>query len=113
MTHEEMLEVAQEREEEAKPNVHPSLLTSLGPNPTVEKSIPEDTEWIDDIFYIKKTRFGLYTSVLKEPLGHHFITGATENGVIEVTRWHLKSLQDGTLEDHTKVINSGIVGGKL
>ena len=27
---------------------------------TVEKIIPPDVEWIDDAFYIKKTRFGLY-----------------------------------------------------
>ena len=38
------------------------LSDSLGG--TVEKTIPEDVEWIDDAFYIKKTRFGLHTSVL-------------------------------------------------
>ena len=80
---------------------------------TVEKDIPEDVEWIDDSFYIKKTRFGLYTSILKNPLGQHFITGATEEGVLQVTRWHLKSLQEGTLDEYTRVVNSGVVGGKL
>ena len=113
MTHEEMLEVAQEREEQAKPKVNPKLLTSLGPNPTIEKNIPDDVKWIDDTFYVKKTRFGMYTSILKNPLGHHFITGATEDAVVSVTRWHLKSLQEGTLEDYTRVVNSGVVGGKL
>ena len=38
----------------------PRLEDSLGPNPTIEKEIPEDVEWIDSAFYIKKTRFGLY-----------------------------------------------------
>ena len=91
-----------------------TLATSLGPNPTIEKDIPEDVVWIDDCFYIKKTRFGLFTSILKEPIfGAHFITGATEEGVLEMTRWHLKCLQDGTLDDHTYVVNSGVVGGKL
>ena len=80
---------------------------------TVENNIPEDVEWIDDAFYIKKTRFGLYTSILKNPLGQHFITGATEDGVINMTRWHLKCLQDGSLDDYTRVVNSGVVGGKL
>jgi hypothetical protein len=80
---------------------------------TVENNIPEDVEWIDDAFYIKKTRFGLYTSILKNPLGQHFITGATEDGVINMTRWHLKSIQDGSLDDYTRVVNSGVVGGKL
>ena len=51
---------------------------------TIEANIPEDVEWIDDAFYIKKTRFGLFTSILKEPIfGAHFITGATEEGVLE------------------------------
>ena len=91
-----------------------SIYESLGPNPTIEKKIPDDVVWIDDAFYIVKTRFGMYTSVLKEPiLGAHFITGATEDGVIEVSRWHLKCLQDGSLDDHSRIVNSGVVGGKL
>jgi len=89
----------------------PKLSDSFGG--TVEKNIPEDVQWIDDLFYIKKTRFGLYTSILKDPLGQHFITGATEEGVISVSRWHLKCLQEGTLQDYTRVVNSGVVGGKL
>jgi hypothetical protein len=90
---------------------HSKLAKSFGG--TVESIIPPDTEWIDDAFYIKKTRFGLYTSILKEPLGQHFLTGATEEGVLNMSRWHLKCLQDGTLDDHTAVVNSGVVGGKL
>ena len=103
MTHEEVVETA----------INPSLLTTLGHNNTVEKDIPEDVEWLDDAFYIKKTRFGLYTSVLKSPLGANFITGATYDGVLTVSRFHLKCLQEGTLEDHSRVVNSGIVSGKL
>jgi len=91
-----------------------TIMTSLGPNPTIEKEIPEDVEWIDDAFYIKKTRFGMYTSVLKEPiLGANFITGATYDGVLTVSRWHLKCLQEDTLEDNSRIVNSGVVGGKL
>ena len=91
--------------------VDPRLARSFGG--TVEKNIPEDVEWIDDVFYVKKTRFGLYTSILKNPLGQHFITGATEEGVIKMTRWHQKCLQDNTLHLYTRVVNSGVVGGKL
>ena len=47
---------------------------------TVEKDIPTDVVWIDDAFYIKETRFGLFTSILKNPLGQHFITGAYQGG---------------------------------
>jgi len=89
----------------------PKLSTSFGG--TVEKNIPDNVEWIDDAFYIKETRFGLYTSILKEPLGQHFITGGTREGVLTVSRWHLKCLQEDTLQDYTRVINSGVVGGKL
>ena len=89
----------------------PKLSTSLGG--TIEKNIPNDVEWIDDAFYIKKTRFGLYTSILKEPLGQHFITGPTHESVLSISRWHLKCIQDGSLEDYTRVVNSGVVGGKL
>ena len=60
----------------------PKLSDSFGG--TVEKVIPPDVEWIDDAFYIKKTRFGLYTSILQEPLGQHFITGATYEAVLKV-----------------------------
>ena len=80
---------------------------------SVEKDIPENVEWIDDTFYIKKSRFGLYTSILKNPLGQHFITGPTHEAVLDVTRWHLKALQDGTLDEYSRVINSGVVVGKL
>ena len=89
----------------------PRLEDSFGG--TVEKNIPEDVEWIDDAFYIKKTRFGLYTSILKEPLGQHFITGLEYEAVLTVSRWHLKCLQDGSLGDYTRLVNSGVVGGKL
>jgi len=80
---------------------------------TIEKNIPEDVVWIDDAFYIKETRFGLFVSILKEPLGQHFITGATYDAVLTMSRWHLKCLQDGSLDENTRVINNGIVGGKL
>ena len=102
--------MTEQTQQQKKATIH----DSLGTNPVIEKNIPENVEWIDDAFYVKKTRFGLYTSILKEPiLGAHFITGATEDGVIEVSRWHLKCLQDGSLDDYSRVVNSGVVGGKL
>tara|TARA_B100000902_G_C27068977_1_gene793014 strand:- start:433 stop:714 length:282 start_codon:yes stop_codon:yes gene_type:complete len=89
------------------------LSDSLSNPPTIEENIPKDVEWIDDAFYIKKTRFGLYTSILKEPLGAHFLTGGTEEGILEMTRWHLKCLQDGTMDQYTFVVGSATVSGKL
>ena len=96
---------------ETKTDRKPVLSDSFGG--TVEKDIPEDVVWIDDAFYIKKTRFGLYTSILKNPLGQHFITGPTKEAVLTMSRWHLMSLQEGTLQENTRIVNSGVVGGKL
>ena len=45
--------------------------------------------------------------------GRKMLTGHTMDGVIDMTRWHLKCEQDGTLEQYTRVVNSGVVGGKL
>ena len=90
---------------------NPKLSDSFGG--TVEKNIPEDVVWIDEAFYVKETRYGLFISVLKEPLGQHFLTGATKDGVINMSRWHLMCLQENTLQDHSSVVNSGVVGGKL
>jgi len=91
----------------------PEIKVSTSFSGTTEKEIPEDVEWIDDAFYIIKTRFGLHTSVLKNPLGQHFITGLGYNDVLTTTRWHLKALQEGNVDDYTRVVNSGVVGGKL
>ena len=41
------------------------------------------------------------------------LTGHTMDGVIDMTRWHLKCEQDGTLEQYTRVVNSGVVGGQI
>ena len=91
-----------------------TVLDSISDNPTIEKDIPEDQVWIDDVFFIKKTRFGLFVSVLKEPIyGAQFITGPTEEAVLQITRWHLKCLQEDSLDEYTRVVNDGFVGGKL
>ena len=86
---------------------NPKLSDSFGG--TIENNIPKDVVWIDDVFYVKETRYGLFISVLKEPLGQHFLTGATKDGVINMSRWHLMCLQEGTLQDQSSVVNSGVV----
>jgi hypothetical protein len=71
----------------------------------------QQQEWIDDAFYIKETRFGLFTSVMKS--GENFLTGATREGVLSMSRWHLKCEQDGTLHLYTRVVGDSYVSGKL
>ena len=70
----------------------------------------DDMELIDDAFYVQETRF-MWKSVLKD--GKDFLFGLEKQTVIEMSRWHLKCLQDGTLEEYTRVVNDGKVGGKL
>jgi len=71
-----------------------------------------EVDWIDDAFYIYETRFGLFTSVRKDT-GKDFLTGGTYEGVLTMSRWHLKCEQEGTLELYSRVVGSAIVGGKL
>ena len=73
---------------------------------TSEVVVPEGAELIDDVFYVWTTRFNLYTTMTKQ--GRKMLTGATRDGVITMTRWHLKCEQDGTLEQYTRVVNSGV-----
>ena len=76
------------------------------------KEHPEiaEVDWIDDAFYVEQTRF-MWKSVLKN--GKDFLFGLEKQTVIDMSRWHLKCLQDGTLDDYTRVVNNGVVGGKL
>jgi len=78
---------------------------------TNEVVVPKGAELIDECFYVWKTRYGLYSSMTKE--GRKMMTGATKDGVTELTRWHLKCEQDGTLEQYTRVVGDAFVSGKL
>ena len=71
----------------------------------------DDVEWIDDSFRMEKTRMGLWKSVLKDE--KDFLFGLDYDAVLKMSRWHLKCLQEGTLDQYTKVVNDGFVGGKL
>tara|TARA_B100000003_G_scaffold206614_1_gene222470 strand:+ start:617 stop:874 length:258 start_codon:yes stop_codon:yes gene_type:complete len=73
--------------------------------------LPDDAKLIDDVFYVWKTRFGLYSTMTTE--GRKMLTGPTEDAVVSMTRWHLKCEQEGWPEGSVRVVNDGIVGGKL
>ena len=78
---------------------------------TKKEFVPtDDMEMIDGAFYVQETRF-MWKSVLKD--GKDFLFGLEKQTVIDMSRWHLKCLQDGTLEEYTRVVNDGKVGGKL
>ena len=68
-------------------------------------------EWIDDCFRVWETRFGMWSSETKQ--GRKMLTGLDRENVIMMTRWHLKCEQEGWLEGSVRVVNSGVVGGKL
>ena len=75
------------------------------------KQPPDGAELIDDVFYVWKTRYGLFSTMTKE--GRSMLTGGTKDGVIVMTRWHLKCEQDGTLDDYSYVVGDSFVSGKL
>ena len=68
-------------------------------------------EWIDDCFRVYETRFGMWSTETKQ--GRKMLTGLEKESVIMMTRWHLKCEQEGWPEGSVRVINSGVVGGKL
>ena len=74
-------------------------------------TVPENACLVDEGFYVWETRMGLFTTMTKE--GRKMLTGMTKEAVVTMTRWHLKCEQEGTLEQYTRVVNSGVVGGKL
>jgi hypothetical protein len=69
----------------------------------LEVIVPEGAELIDECFYVWKSRYGLFSTMTK--IGRKMLTGATKDGVIKMTRWHLKCEQDGTLDLYTTVTN--------
>lgn len=93
MTHEEMLEETEKREEQN------------------EVIVPDGSDLIDDFFYVWETRFGLFSTMTIK--GRKMLTGAVRDSVIMMTRWHLKCEQEGWPEGSTHVVNSGVVSGKL
>ena len=70
-----------------------------------------EVDWIDDSFYVTKSAY-MWKSVRKDT-GKDFLFGLTEEIVTGMSRWHLKCEQDGTLEQYSRVVNNGVVGGKL
>ena len=68
-------------------------------------------EWIDDCFRVWETRFGLWSTETKQ--GRKMLTGPTREAVVDMTRWHLKCEQEGTLHLYTRVVGSAIISDKL
>ena len=66
----------------------------------------------DDMFDVKKTRMGLYTSYKLD--GTEMITALTEEACVYSTRYNLKAEIDDTLwGDNVQVIGKATVEGKL
>ena len=87
-----------------------NTITDNQPNEALSQ-LPDNAELIDDVFYVWKSRFGLYSTMTKQ--GRIMMSGATKDGGMLVTRWHLECEQDGTLDQYTTVVGPAIVSGKL
>jgi hypothetical protein len=78
---------------------------------TNQVTVPEASELIDDVFYVWKTRYDLFSSMTKD--GRGMLTGADRENVIIMTRWHLKCEQEGWPEGSVRVVHSATMGVKL
>jgi len=68
-------------------------------------------EWIDDCFRVYQTRFKIWHSAKKD--GEELVTALTKDVCIRMTRFYLKGLQEGWNQENSRVVNDGVVGGKL
>ena len=64
--------------------------------------LPHGAKMIDDAFFVWKTKVGLHETMTIK--GRKMLTGLKEKDVVEMTRWHLKCEQDGTLHLYTRVV---------
>lgn len=83
----------------------------FAPTPEQVFQVEEGEKVYDDAFVVRKSRFGLYSSIGVD--GRKWTTGLTEEAVVYGTRYNLKAEIDGTLWTDVKVIGSAVVGGKL
>ena len=83
----------------------------FAPTPEAVFKIEEGEKVYDDAFVVRKSRFGLYSSIGVD--GRRWVTGLTEEAVVFGTRYNLKAEIDGTLWTDVTVIGSAVVGGKL
>ena len=76
-----------------------------------ESSTPnQERELIDDAFYLKEQRWGLWDSFDKNDKG--LVTSLTKEACINATRFYLKGRQEGW-DDSNTIKHEGTVGGKL
>ena len=96
-----------------KQNQNGGQLDTQTSSNTKPKMVPENAKLIDDAFYVVETRFMWKSMRQVDGEWKDFLFGLTEKVVTDMSRWHLKCEQEGTLEQYSRVVGSAIVGGKL
>lgn len=71
---------------------------------------PEEATVYDEAFWVKKLRWGTFTSINAK--GENLVTSLTSAECISATRFYLKGLQENWEDCETRTY-SGTVGGKL
>jgi len=88
------------------------MTLAIGSTKTEQMTGDKETrELIDDVFYVWETKYGLWSTETKQ--GRKMLSGLYKDNVIIMTRWHLKCEQDGTLDQHTRVVGDASVGVDL
>ena len=85
-----------------------SELLSASPSTQTQSDVSTRTDYE---YTIKKTRYGLYTSILTD--GTRMTTAMTEEACREVTDTIRIPVMQGTYDGYTSVTHTGVVEGKL
>jgi hypothetical protein len=84
------------------------MTTNLSPSVSTKTPNQETSEVVDGCFIIEE-KYGLWFSYGTD--GKALVTSPTKLLCIEHTRFYLKGCQEGWTDG--RVVNSGVVGGKL
>ena len=69
---------------------------------------------IDETFHVWETRYGMWSAETIESYDiQHGLTGMYRDNVVEMMRFHLKHVREGTLDSITRVVGSSSAGVDL
>ena len=77
---------------------------------SIKKMNDSDIVYIDDCFYVEE-KYSMWMSTLRD--GEKLVTSLSKQLCIDHTRFYLKGRQEGWGEEQSRVVNDGVVGGKL
>ena len=69
---------------------------------------------VDETFHVWETRYGMWSAQTIESYDiQHGLTGMHRDNVVQMMRYHLKHVREGTLDSVTRVVGSSSSGVDL